>query len=59
MFLARRRRGLTQQQVADAVGVTQPRISAWESGTVDIPPRRAEAIADLLEVSTDDLREEA
>lgn len=49
----RRRRGLTQAQVADRIGVTPVTVGNWERGvnqpTVDILAR----LADLLQVSTD------
>ena len=32
---ARRGRGLTQQEVADAIGVDKARISEWETGRVE------------------------
>ena len=32
----RMKRGLTQQQLADKVGMSRPRIAAYESGTNDI-----------------------
>lgn len=48
MFLARRRLGLTQQEVADLIGVTQPRISAWENRTVEIPRARRPQLAEAL-----------
>ena len=48
MFLARRRLGLTQAALAARVGVTQPRISAWETGAVAIPETRRDALARAL-----------
>lgn len=51
-------RGLTQQQLADAVGISKPYLSQIETGkrkgTVDI----LSAIAKALNVSLDDLYEE-
>lgn len=32
----RMKRGLTQQQLADKVGTSRPRIAAYESGTNDV-----------------------
>ncbi len=55
MFLARRRLGLTQAQVAEAIGVTQPRISAWETRTVPIPDARLGPLSELLGVAANEL----
>jgi len=59
MFLARRRLGMTQVQLAELIGVTQPRISAWENGHVEIPRGRRKQIAALLYLATDELDQEA
>jgi len=59
MFLARRRLGLTQKAVADEVGVTQPRISAWETGMVTIPEARRALIGIALGLDPDTLTDEA
>lgn len=59
MFVARMRKGLTQQEIADKIGVTQPRISAWESGKVAIPPERAAQLAKILNVEADKLDQPA
>ncbi len=50
--------GLTQKQIAEEIGVTQPRISAWENGTADCPPLRRAQIAKLLEVDPETLTDE-
>jgi len=51
--------GLTQQQIADEIGVTQPRISTWESGSADLPPKRRKQIARILDVEAATLTDEA
>lgn len=38
LTLARERRGLTKQALADCCGVTRRTVTAWESGDVDSPP---------------------
>lgn len=55
MFLARKRLGLTQKEVADRIGVTQPRISAWENRTVEIPRARRPQLAEALGIDADEL----
>lgn len=59
MFLNRTAMGVTQAELARRVGVTQPRISAWENAKADIPPYRAKQIGEILglrpEVLTDEL----
>ncbi len=59
MFLARRRAGLSQAELAARIGVTQPRISAWETRATDVPPRRREEIARALECDPETLTEDA
>lgn len=59
MFLARKRLGWTQTRLAEWIGVTQPRISAWETGAVDIPEKRRRQVAETLEVDPDTLTDEA
>ena len=59
MYVARLRIGLTQQDLADKIGVTQPRISAWENGTVDIPEARRKEIADILGLEPEELLQRA
>lgn len=48
MFVCRVNMGWTQKRLAEQIGVTQPRVSAWESGRVDIPPRRAKQLGEAL-----------
>lgn len=59
MYVARIRLGLTQQDVADKLGVTQPRISAWENNNVEIPEARREQIAKILGLKADELGQRA
>lgn len=58
MHIARRRMGLTQAQVAAEIGVSQPRVSAWETTMADIPPARRAQIAKILDVDPDTLTDE-
>lgn len=59
MFVRRRTMNLTQAQLAAEIGVTQPRISAWENGRADVPPKRAAMIAKLLDLDPAELTDEA
>lgn len=51
----RARRGLTQDQVAKRLGCHESAVSRWESGTRFPTGEDLVALADLFEVSTDDL----
>jgi len=51
----RARRGLTQDQVAKRLGVHESAVSRWESGTRFPTGEDLVALAELFEVSTDDL----
>lgn len=55
MRIERSRLGKTQQWLADELGVTQPRVSAWERGKVPVPKARRARIAELLHIGVDDL----
>jgi DNA-binding transcriptional regulator YiaG len=46
LVAARKRLGLTQTQLAIAVGVSLPTISNWERGVHRIPPPAAKLIAE-------------
>jgi transcriptional regulator with XRE-family HTH domain len=59
MFMHRKKMGWTQLRLAETIGVTQPRISAWENGTMDIPPKRARQIGEALGLDPDALTDEA
>lgn len=48
---ARKEKGWTQQQLADAIGVKRSVISKYESGAVDPPTSQLQAISDALGVS--------
>ncbi len=48
MRALREQAGMSQAQLADAIGVSQGKISTWESGLVPIPAKRERQIADLL-----------
>ena len=45
---ARRQRGLSQSDLADLIGVTQSRISAWENGHDDVPYKARLRLIDVL-----------
>lgn len=47
--------GLTQQQLADAVGATQKQISAWETGQNEPSIKVLKAMAQALDCTVDDL----
>jgi putative transcriptional regulator len=51
----RQRRGLTQQQLADLLGLDQARISAYEVGRKSPPIHRLPVIAAALGVSINDI----
>jgi transcriptional regulator with XRE-family HTH domain len=53
MAEARERIGLTQQQVAEQVGVDQRVIAYWERRPVALRPDQLSALADALNITTD------
>lgn len=55
MAVERRRLGISQQDIADMLRVTQPRISAWETGRTPIPKARRADIADILKIGEPEL----
>jgi len=54
LLSARLRAGLTQQQLADMVGVSQQAITQWESGQAMPRARRRNSAADVLGVDLSD-----
>lgn len=58
MFVHRKNMGWTQVRLAEWIGVTQPRISAWETGAMDIPEKRARQIGEALGLDPDKLTDE-
>ena len=59
MMVARNRKGMSQAILAFKIGVTQPRISMWETRVMDIPKIRRAQIAELLEIDPDTLTDDA
>ena len=53
IVLARKEKGLTQQDLADKLKVSQRVITYWERRPVALKPEQLSALADALEVSTD------
>lgn len=51
----RKRSGMTQDQLAKAIGATKRQVGAWERGENDLPMDYAWMIADLLQCSIDDI----
>ena len=51
----RKQKGLTQEQLASALGVTNQSVSKWESGQCCPDIQLLPAIAELFEVSVDEL----
>jgi transcriptional regulator with XRE-family HTH domain len=51
----REQAGLSQQQVADKLGMTQAAYAWWERNTVALRPEQLQALATALNVSTDEL----
>lgn len=46
-----RDRGLRQNEVAEALGVSEPTVSRWVNRGQDVPSRHIRPLADLLGVS--------
>lgn len=55
MKLQRQRLGLTQDNVADELGVDRSTVAGWETGRAYPDPRKLLALAALLETTTDRL----
>lgn len=47
----RKKRGLTQKQIADAIGIEEPSVSRLISGVNNINLKRLQEIADLFNIS--------
>ena len=47
----RERKNLTQQELADNLGISKRTLGYWEKGEVQIKPDKAQALADYFEVS--------
>lgn len=47
----RKKRGLTQKQIAEAIGIEEPSVSRLISGVNNINLRRLQEIADLFNIS--------
>lgn len=53
---ARMQKGLTQQELGEAVGVSKPTIAKWESGqTINIPRRHQSKLMEVLGLTADQL----
>lgn len=53
--LARKRLGLTQTQLASIIGVDQSTVALWESGKTKPRVSLLPKVAEILQVSVDDL----
>ncbi|MBR6387254.1 MAG: helix-turn-helix domain-containing protein [Thermoguttaceae bacterium] len=51
----RERRGLTQEELANAVGVARQTVAKWESGASTPDLEKSRRLADALDVSLDEL----
>jgi transcriptional regulator with XRE-family HTH domain len=51
----RERLGLRQQDVAEALGINRSNVAAWEAGRVYPDVRRIRQLAEVLQISADDL----
>lgn len=52
---ARKRKGLTQAQLGDIVGVQSTQVSHWETGMHAVPRHRVAAVADALDLTEDEV----
>lgn len=55
LMLRRREAGLSQQDIADAIGVSVGTVGNWERGIADIPFSKACLIADCLDITVEQL----
>lgn len=51
-------RGMTQQQVADAMGIKQPSYAAMEAEGANLRPRTLQRIAEAMSIEWEQLRED-
>lgn len=51
----RKKRGLTQHDLAEMLGVSQGNLSAWEVGRVNIPSDQLIRLSEALNCSTDEI----
>lgn len=51
--LLRDERGVSQKEVADLLGITQPMITKYENGTIEPDLRNLKLLADYFETSVD------
>ena len=59
MMVKRIRLGISQARLATEIGVTQPRISQWETRVIDMPKRRRIQIAAILQMDHITLTDDA
>ncbi len=55
LFELRRKKGMTQQELADELGVTNKAVSNWETGETFPETKQLIPLADIFGVSVDDL----
>ena len=54
----RKQKGLTQEELANALGVTNQAVSKWENGTSDPSTSNLIAIAKVFQISPEELLQE-
>ena len=55
LFEARQSLGLSQQEVASQLGITQSAYAAWERSPVALRPEQLRKLIDILKISADEL----
>lgn len=55
LFEARKQKGLSQIQIAEAIGITQPSYANWERCSVSLKPEYLPKLAKALGMSVEDL----